>query len=142
MILLVILSMLFLHIIADYAVQNEFMARFKQKKEWYIEDLRLNNNRSNEVRRFPKKYEYDYIVVLFVHSFSWAFITFIPMLHYVFYTKTLGIEAWCIWIIIQTLLHMFIDHQKCNRFKINLIIDQLLHFLQILSGGLLVWMMS
>lgn len=127
MILMIILSMLFLHIIADFCVQNEFMARFKQKKEWST---------------FSKKYEYDYISVLFVHAFIWAFITFTPILHYVYCTKTLKIEVWCIWIIIQTFLHMYIDHQKCNKFKINLICDQFLHFLQIISGGILVWMLS
>ena len=142
MILMIILSMLFLHIIADFCVQNEFMARFKQKKEWSILDLKFNLNRPDDARRFSKKYEHDYIPVLFVHAFSWAFITFIPMLHYVYCTKTLKIEVWCIWVIIQTFLHMYIDHQKCNKFRINLIYDQFLHFLQIIAGGLLVWILS
>ena len=136
MILIIIFSMLFLHIIADFCVQNEFMAKFKQKKEWdkyFVE--------RHEGFSCPRKYNKDYIPVLFVHAFSWAFITYLPLLHYVFYSKILMPETWCIFVLIQTFVHMYIDNKKCNKFEINLITDQLLHLLQILSGGLLIWLL-
>ena len=142
MILIVIFSMLFLHIIADFIVQNEFMAKFKQKKSWHTLDLRDTFNRPEDARKMVKKYKFDYIPVLFVHAFSWAFITYLPLLHYVFYSKILMPETWCVFVLIQTFVHMYIDDKKCNKFEINLIMDQLLHFLQILSGGLLIWMLN
>ena len=141
MIMMIILSMLFLHVIADFIVQNEFMAKFKQKKSWHTLDLRDTFNRPEDARKMVKKYEFDYIPVLFVHAFSWAFITYLPLLYYVFIEKTLLIEPWCTFVIIQTFVHMYIDNQKCNEFKINLVVDQFLHFLQILSGGLLIWLL-
>lgn len=139
MIMMIILSMLFLHIIADFLVQNEFISRFKQKKEW---DRYFHDDKMSDTLVCSKKYKYDYIPVLFVHAFSWAFITYLPLLHYVFYSKILLPEVWCIFVLIQTFVHMYIDNKKCNKFEINLIIDQLLHFLQVLSGGLLVWMLN
>ena len=138
MILMIIFSMLFLHIIADFCVQNEFMAKFKQKKEW---DRYFHDDFTTDALVCQKKYKFDYIPVLFVHAFSWAFITYLPLLHYVFYSKLLMPETWCIFVLIQTFVHMHIDDQKCNKLKINLITDQLLHLLQILSGGLLIWML-
>ena len=141
MIIMIIFSMLFLHIIADFCVQNEFMAKFKQKKSWHTLDLRDTFNRPDDARKMVKKYQFDYIPVLFVHAFSWAFITHLPLLHYVFYSKILMPETWCVFVLIQTFVHMYIDNKKCNKFEINLIVDQLLHLLQILSGGLLIWLL-
>lgn len=90
MILIVIFSMLFLHIIADFCVQNEFMTKFKQKKEW---DRYFHDDFTTDALVCPKKYKYDYIPVLFVHAFSWAFITYLPLLYYVFYSKILMPET-------------------------------------------------
>lgn len=141
MILIVIFSMLFLHIIADFIVQNEFMSKFKQKSKW--KDACIDEFKTYEkADKMLKKYKFDYIPVLFVHAFSWAFITYLPLLHYVFYSKILMPETWCVFVLIQTFVHMYIDNKKCNKFEINLIVDQLLHFLQILSGGLLIWMLN
>ena len=50
-------------------------------------------------------------------------------------------ETWCVFVLIQTFVHMHIDNMKCNKFEINLVVDQLLHFLQILSGGLVIWLL-
>ena len=141
MILIVIFSMLFLHIIADFIVQNEFMSKFKQKSKW--KDACIDEFKTYEkADKMLKKYKFDYIPVLFVHAFSWAFITYLPLLHYAFYSKILMPETWCVFVLIQTFVHMYIDNKKCNKFEINLIMDQLLHLLQILSGGLLIWMLN
>ena len=123
MILMIIFSMLFLHIIADFLVQNEFMAKFKQKKEWdrYFHDDKMSDNLV-----CPNKYKHDYIPVLFVHAFSWAFITYLPLLYY----KCYWYYVWLI--LIQTLIHAYVDDTKCNKLKINLITDQTIHLLQII----------
>lgn len=111
--ILLCLVMAFLHIIADYLVQNDFMANYKQKKNWE-EYIKENDT-----------YKYDYVVVLLVHGFSWAFITFFPILiiH--------SVWLFTIAVIVHTLIHAWIDNLKCNKFKINLILDQLYHLNQI-----------
>ena len=110
----IIVTMLFLHIIADYIVQTPFMAEFKQKKSW---------------EKYNKKgdYKHDYKAILLAHAFSWAFITFFPLL--VVFKSML---AYSIVLIINTYIHYRIDDLKCNKFKINLIEDQALHMTQIL----------
>lgn len=114
MVPMLFLFMVFLHIIADYLVQNDFMAKYKQVKNWepYIKDGHYKN---------------DFWVVLAVHAFSWAFITFLPLL---FYTHSVPFFASILFT--NTIVHIFIDDLKCNLFKINLIVDQLLHLAQIL----------
>ena len=118
--LLLGITMIFLHIIADYLVQNDFMATYKQKKNWeqYIKET--------------GKYKHDYIVVLLVHAFSWSFITFLPLL--------LITEVW-IWVplvILNCFVHASTDDMKCNQLEINLIVDQLLHLLQIVLSLIIV----
>ena len=112
---IILLSMIFAHIFADYVFQNNFIGGFKQKKNWlpYIND------------KEGKKYKYDYIVVLLVHGFSWAFITYLPLLYYGCYWYYIFL------VILQTPIHAYIDHIKCNKLKINLITDQALHLVQI-----------
>jgi len=112
-IMFVFLLMIFLHIIADFLVQNNFLATYKQKKNWepYVKE--------------HAGYKYDYIIVLCVHSFSWSFITFSPLL-FICDTKSFGFT-----VIINTIIHGIIDDFKCNRLWTNLIADQLLHLLQI-----------
>lgn len=112
MLLLIGLTMVFLHIIADFLVQNDVLIKLKQKKTW---------EEYNESGR----YTYDYIPALLAHSFSWAFITFLPLLYYK------NIILYCITIIVNTVIHAYIDDLKCNKFKINLIEDQLFHLIQI-----------
>ena len=111
LLLFLFVTMLFLHIIADFLVQNNFMATYKQKKNWNIKD---------------GKYENDYKIVLLVHSFSWSFITFFPLL---IYTK--NIRYWICVLIMNTFFHALIDDSKCNDLTIDLVLDQLLHIIQI-----------
>lgn len=112
--LLMIISSIILHIIADFILQNNFMSTYKQKKNWeeYIKD--------------QKQYKYDYIVVLLVHSFLWAFITYIPLLLYLGVAR---ITAYIIMVIGQASVHAYIDNAKCNKLSLNLILDQLFHVL-------------
>lgn len=111
----ILFSMIFCHIIADFHIQNNFMAKFKQKEEW---------------RGYGKEYLRDWIPVLAVHAFSWSFFTFLPLLYYV-YTKDITFNTLSGIILLNAIVHFIVDDQKCNRFTINLIVDQELHMLQI-----------
>lgn len=111
----ILFSMIFCHIIADFHIQNNFMANCKQKKEW---------------EGYGKKYLRDWIPVLAVHAFSWSFFTFLPLLYYV-YTKDITFYTLSGIILLNAIVHFIVDDQKCNRFTINLIVDQGIHILQI-----------
>lgn len=116
MIVFILFSMIFCHIIADFHIQNSFMAKFKQKREWRI--------------GYGNKYLSDWIPILAVHAFSWSFFTFLPLLYYV-YTKDITFYTLSGIILLNAIVHFIVDDQKCNRFTINLIIDQVMHILQI-----------
>lgn len=109
----IFILMIFLHYVGDYILQTSFLANYKQKKNW---------------SEYTKEghYKYDFAAVLAVHAFSWAFVTFLPLYFYnhnsLFFACSL---------LVNTVIHMFVDHLKCNLFKINLIVDQLLHLAQI-----------
>lgn len=99
------------------------MASAKQKDWW-------NKNTPNPL------YKKDYIMALFMHSFSWSFMIMLPILVY-------GISStvWNLYIpflIENCVVHMIIDDLKANRLKINLIQDQIVHILQIFITWL-VW---
>ena len=74
----------------------------------------------------PQKYSKDWIAALLIHSFVWAFITFYPLL--LLYDNKSGI---IFILLLQMIIHAFIDHIKCNLYKINLFQDQFLHLIQI-----------
>ena len=112
--LFILLAMLFCHIVDDYYLQG-WLASAKQKKWW-------------ETNAPKELYKKDYIMALGCHSFSWTFMIMLPL---AFATNwNLG------WLFIaypvNMIIHMFIDNLKANKGKINLIVDQLCHFGQII----------
>lgn len=116
----VLLSMIFLHIIDDYKLQG-ILASMKQKKWW------------EEQKEYKKLYKYDYIPALIEHSFSWAFMIMLPIvisLHF-------NIGWWIFAYIGNMIIHAFVDDLKANKFKINLIIDQSIHIMQIIITWLI-----
>lgn len=103
--------MLFTHIVDDYYLQG-CLASMKQKNWWieqYNDDL----------------YKNDYIVALLMHGFSWAFLIMLPLAIYHF------TPIWVIFVIINAIVHSYIDNLKANKKSINLITDQSLHIFQI-----------
>lgn len=109
----ILLSMIFCHIVDDYYLQGK-LALMKQKQWW----------RDN----YPQKmYQYDYLVALFMHSFSW---TFMIMLVPTIYIVLFGGTFYPLLFVGNVMLHMFIDNEKANEMKINLIQDQFLHIMQ------------
>ena len=113
----ILILMIFCHIVDDFYLQG-WLASAKQKSWW-------QKNATNNL------YKYDYIMALFCHSFSWSFMIQLPILIYGFYTN---VFIWNIYLfIINIIIHMFIDNLKANKLKINLIQDQIIHFIQIIS---------
>lgn len=66
--LFILLCMLFLHIVDDYYLQG-WLASAKQKSWW-------------EKNSPDKLYKHDYLIALFMHSFSWTFMIMLPLTMY------------------------------------------------------------
>ena len=121
----VFLFMVFCHIIDDYNLQG-WLASAKQKSYW----------ENDEYTRFRMwKYKNDYIMALFIHSLSWAFMIMLPIA----ITESFNV-GWLFLLVflINTAMHMFIDNEKANNKTINLVTDQLLHLVQI-AGTFVFW---
>lgn len=73
--LIILVSIIFCHIVDDYYLQG-WLASAKQKSWW-------------EKNAPDKLYRYDYIVALFMHSFSWSFmIMLVPTVYVVLFGGT------------------------------------------------------
>lgn len=113
--LLILISMIFCHIVDDYYLQG-WLASAKQKLWW-------------EQNAPDKLYRYDYIVALFMHSFSW---TFMMMLVPTIKVMLFGGIWKPLLFLGNVMIHMFVDDLKANKKQINLIQDQSIHMLQII----------
>jgi len=114
--LIILAAMLFCHVVDDYYLQG-ILASMKQKNWW-------SKNAPDPL------YKKDYIMALFMHSFSWAFMIMLPILAYDFYSSTLW-KFYPDFLIVNCIIHMAVDNLKANMLKINLIQDQSIHMLQI-----------
>ena len=116
---LILFSMIFCHIVDDYYLQG-VLAKMKQRSWW-------------EENAPQEKYKNDYKIALSMHAFSWSFMIMIP---YIF----IGANQYAVFIavMINTVIHAFIDDLKANKKKINLIQDQQMHFFQIVFSWILV----
>ena len=111
-----LIFMIFAHIIDDYYLQG-WLASAKTKNWW-------KKNAPDEL------YSKDYIMALFCHSLSWSIMVFLPILIYSLYNQ-IDLNWFYLAIPINLIIHAIIDDLKANKFKINLIIDQSIHFIQI-----------
>ena len=119
--ILLLIVMIFLHIVDDYYLQG-WLASAKQKSYW-------------EQNAPDKLYKHDYIMALFMHSFSWAFmIMLVPSVYTLITTTNINNASLAITLVFLTNLciHMVVDNSKANLKKINLVQDQLNHLAQIL----------
>ena len=111
-----LIFMLFAHLVDDYYLQG-WLASAKQKNWWK--------------KNAPDKlYSKDYIMALFCHSLSWSIMVFSPILIYSLCNQ-IDLDWFYIALPINLIIHAAIDDLKANKFKINLIIDQSIHFTQI-----------
>jgi len=114
--LFIILLMIFCHIIDDYYLQKGLLNNLKQKSWW------------QEQPGYKKLYQYDYMVGLSVHSFSWAFMIMLPIT----FTMNFNITPFFVYILLTNLVvHAITDDLKANKKLINLWIDQTVHLCQI-----------
>lgn len=111
-----LIFMIFAHITDDYYLQG-WLASAKTKNWWK--------------KNAPDKlYSKDYIMALFCHSLSWSIMVFLPILIYSLYNQ-IDLNWFYLVLPINLIIHAVIDDLKANKFKINLIIDQCIHFMQI-----------
>ena len=111
-----LIFMIFAHITDDYYLQG-WLASAKTKNWWK--------------KNAPDKlYSKDYIMALFCHSLSWSIMVFLPILIYGLYNQ-IDLNWFYLVLPINLIVHAIIDDLKANKFKINLIIDQSIHFIQI-----------
>ena len=110
--LFILFVMIFAHIVDDYYLQG-ILASLKQKTWW-------ENQKS-----YKPMYKYDYIIALIMHACSWSFMVSLPIL-YLGFTKWIAVA-----IILNTIIHGIVDDLKANKHKINLIMDQSIHIVQI-----------
>lgn len=113
----VLLLMLFCHIIDDYFLQG-ILASMKQKDWW----------KKNAPQAL---YKYDYIVALIMHSFSWSFLIMLPIA--IYYNFDIDI-VFVFVLVINCSVHAVVDNEKANEKTINLVIDQVLHLLQVVGA--------
>ena len=111
----IFLLMIFCHIVDDYYLQG-WLASAKQKKYW-------------EENAPDKLYKHDYIWALITHSFSWAFMIMLPVAFLIKFNVNFDFVMIFIW---NVIIHAVTDDAKANRKKLNLIQDQMIHFIQII----------
>lgn len=116
-----LITMIFCHIVDDYYLQG-WLAQAKQRKWW-------------EENAPDKLYENDYKMALAEHAFSWSFMVHIPVMAYLLWTgNATGVYIFAFFVSFVTnwIIHAIVDDLKANKLKINLIQDQMIHFVQIL----------
>lgn len=128
--ILILLCMIFCHIIDDYYLQGiGILASMKQKKWW-------------ETNAPDKMYKQDYKIALFMHSFSWSFMVLLIPTIYLLLTKYhmhMSVIGIILFLFISNLIiHYETDDAKCNKYLINLIVDQTIHIIQIIISWIIV----
>lgn len=112
--LFVVALMIFCHIIDDYRLQG-ILASMKQRSWWE--------------ENYPERlYKYDYIMALAMHSISWSFMIMLPVAAYMGFRPT---NIFFVMFVVNSVIHALVDDLKANKHKINLIIDQSIHLVQI-----------
>ena len=110
----VFLIMILLHIIDDFVLQPICLSKLKQKSFWelYVKD--------------DEKYKFDYKVALTIHALSWAIMIHLPLM-------VIGVNEYDVLlsVIINTIIHAWIDDEKANKLNITLFEDQIMHLIQV-----------
>lgn len=115
----ILILMIFCHIIDDFVLQDKFT--YLKQKSWWIKACKDDG--------LPlDKYKNDYKMALFEHSLEWSIAIILPI---IFLCNASG---WILLlsVIINTIIHYIVDNAKANQLRLNLIQDQLVHFIQII----------
>ena len=119
--LILLLTMIWFHIVDDYYLQG-ILVKLKSKIHW--QDM-------------PNKFKNDYKMALFEHAFSNVFMFHIPIFYcYMKAYVYLDIYSLLFTFIISLIIHYNVDDIKMNHGSINLMIDQIIHIINIV----VVWM--
>ena len=115
----ILILMLFCHIIDDFVLQDKFT--YLKQKSWWIKACKDDG--------LPfDKYKNDYKMALFEHSLEWSIAIILPIIF------LYNVPGWILLlsVIINTIIHYIVDNAKANQLRLNLIQDQLAHFIQII----------
>ena len=127
----IFIAMILLHILEDFHLQG-ILANMKQKSWWLSECVKLG------ITYESSKYRRDHVVSLIVHALENSiFITLPLIIDGLITTFTTNPNnclfiGWAFIIFANTVAHAIIDDFKCNSKGINLIVDQILHFIFII----------
>ena len=119
----ILMLMILAHIVDDYYLQG-ILASMKQKKWWL------------EQKGYKDMYKNDYKMALLMHSMSWSIMILLPV---IFLTTTPNYIIWALFVV-NALIHYYVDNLKANELKINLVEDQSVHLLQILTTWAIICM--
>lgn len=109
-----LLLMIFAHIVDDYYLQG-ILASMKQKRWWETREW------------FKSLYKNDYKMALLMHSMSWSIMILLPSMFLIEISPYMLLGTF----ILNTVVHCYVDNLKANRGKINLIVDQTIHLMQV-----------
>lgn len=129
MLFLILLWMIFNHVIDDYFLQG-ILATLKQKDYWISESIKKEEDFDKSI------YKYDYLMALFMHSFSWAFMIMLPLAIYLNFR--MNIAVFISIFILNLIIHFYTDNAKANFKVINLCQDQFIHMIQIFTTWLII----
>lgn len=127
----IFIAMILLHILEDFHLQG-ILANMKQKSWWQSECVKLG------ITYESSKYRRDHVVSLIMHALENSiFITLPLIIDGLITTFTTNPNnclfiGWVFIIFANTVAHAIIDDFKCNSKGINLIVDQILHFIFII----------
>ena len=111
----ILFLMILCHIIDDFVLQSACLNNLKQKSWW-------------DEHCYGKQYRNDYKVALFIHSLSWSIMIHLPIILLYVCNDWVLVAS----ILINTIIYYIVDDAKANKYKINLLTDQSIHFIQII----------
>jgi len=115
-----IILVLVLHFISDFNLQIGAKLHEMKQKAWWRRMFKEYGIIDH------KKYDDDWSAAMWIHSFVWASVTFSPLAW--IYGDRASIY---VLIILNMVIHAFIDNANANLMSINLWQDQLMHLGQI-----------
>ena len=127
-----VLLTLVLHFIADFNLQIGAKLNDMKQKRWWRDELRKNGIFNTDTCI----YRNDWLCALLIHSFVWSVITFAPLIY-----MTSNVAIILMIVLCNTIVHARIDHIKANMELCNLVVDQLLHLVQI-AGTLVAYVVA
>lgn len=118
--------MILCHVIDDFVLQPVCLSKLKQKDWWY--DNVMNDATGNFSWEKSQLYKDDYKTALGIHSLSWSAMIHLPIMFFLDVSSIFLILSF----FINACIHYLVDDAKANKKKINLVVDQHIHFGQLL----------